>query len=349
MKVLIKTIAFLVLIFSLFMLYDKYELKQKTKFEALERIDPMPKTLSYIEQEKYADAYEYLGFFMDYDYVRNNPKAWEIYSGLQDKRDSYEYQGKKALDGILYGKSDETIGQVSAGISDFFLFGDLRDLTIEGWHKLTGKEVDSVLVGLSTIGVVATGATVMSGGSTAPVKGGVSLLKFAKKAGKMPKWLEKFVLKSAKQVKKTKSIKPIKGFFEDIYNTTKASNLNTTLKLMNNAANLKAFKNSLGFAKAFGKRSGALAKILGKDSVIYYRVLKDRTSKKAFLNASTYGQKGVKRLAKMGEKGFLKSLKRPVKISRLAKIFNKHGINMLHNISSSLYIIAIMVSLIFLV
>jgi hypothetical protein len=349
MKIVIKTIAFLVLISSLFILYDKHEMKQKVKFEALERIDPLPKTLDYIKSEKYADAFEYLGFFMDYDYVRNNPKAWEIYSSLQEKRDSYEYQSKKALEGVLYGKSDEAIGQVSAGVSDFFLFGDLRDLTIEGWHKLTGKEVDSVLVGLSTIGVVATGATVISGGSAAPVKGGVTLLKFAKKAGKMPKWLEKFVLKSAKQVKKTKSIKPIKGFFEDIYNTTKASNLNTTLKLMNNSANLKAFKNSLGFAKAFGKKSGALAKILGKDSVIYYRVLKNKTSKKAFLEASTYGQKGIKRLAKMGEKGFFKSLTKVVKTSRLAKVFSKHGVNILHNISSSFYIIAIIVSLGFLV
>jgi hypothetical protein len=51
----------------------------------------------------------------------------------------------------------------------------------------------------------------------------------------------------------------------------------------------------------------------------------------------------------MGEKGFLKSLKRPIKISRLAKVFSKHGVNMLHNISSSVYIIAIMVSLGFLV
>ncbi|HIP02141.1 MAG TPA: hypothetical protein EYH01_05930 [Campylobacterales bacterium] len=347
MRVLIKIVALLVFIFSSFMVYDHYEMSQKVKFEALNRINPIPKTIEYIEQKKYADAAEYLEFFMDYDYVRNDPKAWKLYSGLKEERESYEYQSKKVMEGVLYGKSDETIGQVSAGISDFFLFGDLRDLTIEGWHKLTGKEVDNVLVGLSTIGVVATGATVMSGGSAAPVKGGVSLLKFAKKAGKMPKWLEKFVIKNAKQVKKTKDIKPIKSFFEDIYNTTKASNLNTTMKLMSNAPNLKAFKNSLGFAKAFGKKSGALTKILGKDTVIYYRVLKDKTSKKAFLNASTYGEKGIKRLAKTGEKGFLKSLKAPVKVSRLTKVLSKNSVDFLKNISVNIYILTAMVSLVF--
>ena len=349
MTILIKAIAFILFAFSSFMVYDHYEMSQKVHFEALNRINPIPNTIKYIEEKKYPDAFEYLEFFMDYDYVRNDPKAWKLYIGLKDERESYEYQSKKVMEGVLYGKSNETIGQVSAGISDFFLFGDLRDLTIEGWHKLTGKEVDKVLVGLSTIGVIATGATVMSGGSAAPVKGGVSLLKFAKKAGKMPKWMEKFVIKSAKQVKKTKDIKPLKGFFEDIYNTTKASNLNTTMKLMSNASNLKAFKNSLGFAKAFGKKSGALTKILGKDSVIYYRILKDKTSKKAFLHASTYGEKGIKRLAKMGDKRFLKSLKAPIKVSRLTKIVSKNGIDFLKNISVSVYILVSMVSLVFLV
>lgn len=329
------------------MIYDHYEMSQKVHFKALNRINPIPQTIEYIEENKYADAAEYLGFFMNYDYVRNNPKAWQLYEGLQEERDSYEYQGKKALEGVILGKSDETIGQVSAGLSDFFLFGDLRDLTIEGWHHLTGKEVDTVLVGLSTIGVVATGATVMSGGSSVPVKGGISLLKFAKKSGKMPKWMEKFVIRSAKQVKKTKDIKPLKAFFEDIYNTTKASNLNTTLKLMNNSSNLKAFQNSLGFAKTFGKKSGALTKILGKDTVIYYRVLKDKTSKKAFLNASTYGEKGIKRLAKSGEKGFLKSLKAPVKISRLTKVLSKNGVDFFKNISVKIYILTAMGSLLF--
>ncbi len=347
MSLLIKSIAFIIFVFSSFMIYDYYELSQKTHFQALQRIDPIPQTLKYIEEKKYADASEYLEFFLRYDYVRNNPTAQTLYNKLEKERHSYEYQGKKALEGILYGKSDETIGQVSAGISDFFLFGDIRDLTIEGYHHITREEVDKVLVGLSTIGVVATGATMLSGGTTAPVKGGTSILKFVRKAKKMPKWLEKFVIVSAKNIKKTKNIKPITTFFEDIYTATKATGLNTSLKLIENSKNMKAFKSSLGFAKTFGKNSGALMKILGKDSVIYYRVLKDKTSKKMFAYASTYGKAGIKRLSKMGEKGFLKSLKVPVKVSRLTKVLNKHSVNFFKSFSISFYIILAMVSLVF--
>ncbi len=86
-------------------------------------------------------------------------------------------------------------------------------------------------------------------------------------------------------------------------------------------------------------------KILGDDATIYYRLLKDKSSKKTFLKASTYGKVGIKRLAKMGEKGFLKSLKVPVKISRLTKIFNKNAVNMLNKIPDMLFFVLGIVAL----
>ncbi len=349
MRVFLKVFAFFVLLFSIFMIYDRYEMKQVKHVEVLNQIDPVPETIKLIKDEKYSEAKEYLQFFMQFDYVKSNPKATQLYIEIIEKQASYEYQGKKVVEGVVYGKSDETIGQVSAGISDFFLFGDLRDLAIEGYHHFTDKEVDKVLVALSTIGVVATTATVLSAGSSAPVKGGVSTLKFIKKSGKMPKWLELFIIKSAKEVKKTRDIKPVKKLFENIYFTTKEAGFNTTMKLLNKAPNKKAFYNSLGFAKTYGKDSGALLKILGNDAPIYHRLLKDKTSKKTFLKASTYGDSGIKRLAKMGEKRFLKSLKIPIKVSRLAKVFNKNAVHMLYKIPDSIFFILGLIALAILV
>jgi len=348
MRLLLKLIAFFVLLFSLFMIHEHYQLHQKQKLDVLQHIDPLPETLRLIDEDKYAEASEYLGFFMKYDYVRENPKAQELYEALEQKRNSMAYQSEKAVEGVLKGKSDETIGQISAGISDFFLFGDLRDLSIEGYHYLKGEHVDKVLVGLSTIGVVVTGATMLSAGSTAGVKGGVSALKLIRKSRKMPLWLEKFIVRSAKEVKVSKNIKSVRTFLEDVYVVTKNSGFNTTMKLLNKAPNMKAFRNSIGFAKTFGKESGALVKILGDDAPIYYRLLKDKTSKKAFLKAATYGEPGIKRLAKMGEKGFLKSIKPVVKTSRLAKVFNKNIVRALYKIPVAVYIFTAMVSLVLL-
>ena len=41
---------------------------------ALVRIDPVPETRTLVAEERYADAADYLGFFMDYDYVQQDPR-----------------------------------------------------------------------------------------------------------------------------------------------------------------------------------------------------------------------------------------------------------------------------------
>ncbi len=349
MRILIKLTAFSVLLFSLFMLYDKYQMMQPSPKPSLTRIDPLPHAMQLVEEERLAEASEYLGFFMQYAYVQNDPKARQLYEAIEFRRNTMEYQGKKIAEGVLKGKSDETIGKVSAGVSDLFLWGDLRDLSIEGYHYLKGEEVDKVLVALSTIGVVATGMTMMSGGSSAGVKGGVSALKLVQKSGKMPPWMQKYILRSAKEVKKTRSLKSVNALFSDIYEASKAAGFETMMRLLSRSPNLKAFRSSLGFAKTFGKESGAVLKVLGDDAPIYYRMLKDKSSRQTFLLATTYGKPGIRQLAKMGEKGFLKHLKPIAKTSRLTKVLSKHATELLHRVPAGVYVVMAAVSLLFLV
>ena len=349
MKLLVKLIALIVFAFSSYMLYEHYMLTQKSEQVSMQRIDPIPRTLAYVEADKLADAAEYLGFFMQFDYVKNNPKAKELYELIEARRNTMAYQSKKVAEGVMHGRSDETIGKVSAGVSDFFLWGDVRDLAIEGYHYVKGESVDKVLVGLSSIGVVATGMTMLSGGSTAEIKGGVSALKLVRKSGKMPPWMQKYIIRSAKQIKKSGDVKSVKVLFTDIYDVTKAAGFTPMMRLLEKSPNLKAFRSSLGFAKTFGKESGALLKVLGDDAPVYYRLLKDKTSKKAFLTAASYGKPGVKTLAKVGEKRFMKSLKPAVKTSRLAKVLSKNVVDFLHRVPVGVYILMAAVSLLFLI
>ncbi len=72
---------------------------------------------------------------------------------LKEKRGSLEYRGEKILEGIFEGKSDEDIGKISAIVSDFFIIGDIRDLVIEGSNYINDRDVDKIIVALSTLGV----------------------------------------------------------------------------------------------------------------------------------------------------------------------------------------------------
>lgn len=336
MRMMIKLTAFLILLCSVFILYDRYDMRAPAEFEVLGRIDPQPHTKALIEQERWLEAEVYLSFFSSYDYVKENPQAQKLLADIKTHREELSYKSKKVIDGVLRGKSDELEGQVAAGVSDLFLFGDIRDLAIEGYHHVRDQEVDKVLVALSSIGVAATAATWMSGGAAAPIKGSLSFLKFAKKSGKMPNWLGKYLIKSSKEIKKTKDLTPMKSFFTDTYELVKNSGVTGGLKLLGATSDLKTFQNALSFSKTFGKNSAVLVDIAGKDII---KISQKNVSKETFLHAATYGKPGIKRVTKLGEKRFLNSLVKPVKISRVGKIFDKNMVHMLNKIPDMFFIV----------
>lgn len=335
MRILLKIFAFVLLLFSFFVLYDRYDMRTPLKFEALKQIDPLPHTRALIKEGKLLDAKEYLSFFIPFDYMKNDREAHQLLKNIDRQRAALSYKTKKILSGVITGKSDELSGQISAGVSDFFLLGDLRDLTIEGYHHLQHEKVDKTLVALSSIGVVASAATVMSAGTSTPIKASLSFLKVAKKSGNLPKWLAKTLIKSSKELKQSKNINHLKTLFSDLYHLVDYAGIKGGFKLLKQTKDTKTLKEAIVFSKIYGKNSAPLATILGKDLLAYSKY----HDKKAFLYAATYGKKGVLRLGKLGEKGFLKSLKRPIKTSRFVKILGKNSLHLLRQIPDKAFIV----------
>jgi hypothetical protein len=345
MRILIKIVAFIILLFSSFLLYDRFDMRAPIAFDALYQIDPLPHTKALIAEEKLLDAQEYLSFFMQFNYMKEVKEANQLLKEIQEKRDSLGYKTQKILTGIALGRSDEIEGQISAGISDFFLLGDLRDLTIEGYHHLNHQEVDKTLVALSSIGLIASASTMMSAGATSPFKGSISFLKIAKKSGNLPTWLNKSIIKEATIIKKSKNLKKLKTLFHNLYQLMTYAGIRGGLKLLKHTKNSTTLKEAINFAKVYGKNSALLSNIAGKNLIKYSK----NVDKKAFLYASTYGESGLKRVRKLGEKGFLKSLVKPIKKSRLIKIVDKNILHILNQIPNrvliTLWVIAIMILL----
>lgn len=63
--------------------------------------------------------------------------------------------------------------------------GDARALIEEGHHYVNGEEVDQISVTLAGVGLGATMAILVSGGSSLTVKSGAGLLKIARRAGRL--------------------------------------------------------------------------------------------------------------------------------------------------------------------
>ena len=105
----------------------------------------MPETRTLVAEGRYADAADYLGFFLDYDYVRQDPEAQTLYSQIEAVRAGPAYQADKFAEGLIQGTRDEVIGQAVGVASDFFVIGDLRDLLHQGRQCVKDEEVDEVI------------------------------------------------------------------------------------------------------------------------------------------------------------------------------------------------------------
>jgi hypothetical protein len=87
-------------------------------------------------------------------------------------------------DGALTGVADSGIGLAGAFAADLTGLGDLRDLAREGGHLVRDEPYDPLLLGLASVGLVATAAT-YAGGLGAVARGGATVLKAAHRSGRL--------------------------------------------------------------------------------------------------------------------------------------------------------------------
>ena len=246
---------------------------------------------------------------MQFDYMKDNPKAEALLNSIQTKRQSLSYQSGKIAEGISTGTSDELSGQMAAIGSDFFLIGDIRDLALEGTHYFKHEEVDPVLVSLSTIGLVASASTLFTLGSSAVAKSSISVLKLAHKSKRIPMWLSKYLVRESKIIRQIKDISSIKPLFKTLDTMHKEVGLQETLKLLSRTQNFKELKGLSKLTKRYGKETDTLLKLSDKKILTHANRLK-KIDKKTIMLASTYGSNGFVHLIKGGEKNFIKTTKR---------------------------------------
>lgn len=106
--------------------------------------------------------------------------------------------------GVSTGEANSMAGLSAAMVSDMAVIGDVRDLVNQA--KLW-PEHDPVILALAGTGIVLTAATVTTMGGTAPARGGVSLIKVARKMGKLSKGLTTQISKISKGVINSKALR----------------------------------------------------------------------------------------------------------------------------------------------
>ena len=85
--------------------------------------------------------------------------------------------------GFFTGEAKSLAGLTGAVVSDLTVVGDVRDIAGEGSKLVRGEDYSELILGLSVVGIAATGATVATGGGGLPARVGVSILKVSAKIG----------------------------------------------------------------------------------------------------------------------------------------------------------------------
>lgn len=102
--------------------------------------------------------------------------------------------------GLLTGEPDDLAGFAGTAVGDLFVFGDIRDATREGTRLLTGQPADPLILGLACVGLAITAGTYASLGAGTPGRIGLTLIKVARRTGRLSSRLAAWTGRSLRSI-----------------------------------------------------------------------------------------------------------------------------------------------------
>ncbi|MDX3968005.1 MAG: hypothetical protein QHD01_15560 [Bradyrhizobium sp.] len=113
---------------------------------------------------------------------------------------STSHFAKRFATGLVTGNADDVASLSGTVAGDLLVIGDVRDVVREGKHLAMGEDTDRLVLGLAAAGLAVTAATYVSVGGAAPVRAGLTLVKDARKVGRLGEGLAAWAGRSAREV-----------------------------------------------------------------------------------------------------------------------------------------------------
>ena len=101
--------------------------------------------------------------------------------------------------GFITGQPTDLAGLAGAATSDLMVWGDIRDAGRQGLKMARGEEPDQLILGLSAVGIAVTAGTYATVGASLPVRMGISLVKVAKRTGRLSAGLLRSFTRAARE------------------------------------------------------------------------------------------------------------------------------------------------------
>jgi hypothetical protein len=141
--------------------------------------------------------------FIDLASAKNIPVTDELSGRVRDavaEAGSTSHFAKGFASGLVTGNADDVASMSGTVAGDLFVFGDIRDVVREAKHLAMGEDTDRLVLGLAAAGLAVTAATYVSVGGAAPVRAGLTLVKDARKVGRLGEGLTLWAGRSARDL-----------------------------------------------------------------------------------------------------------------------------------------------------
>src|ERR1700759_3969506 len=212
------------------------------------------------------------------------------------EENSSSHFAKRFATGLVTGTADDVASLSGTIAGDLFVFGDIRDVVRESKHLAMGEETDRIVLGLATAGLAVTAATYVSIGSAAPLRAGFSLVKDARKVGRLGEGLAEWDGRSAREVvdapalqqaiasssalRPSESVSAIRAAFraekagglvrlaKDVGRVTEKAGTRGALDTLKISEGPKDVARAARLAEAKGNQTRAILKILGRGALL---------------------------------------------------------------------------------
>jgi len=109
--------------------------------------------------------------------------------------------------GLMTGEAEDVSGLAGTAVGDLFVVGDIRDVVRESARLANGGEADEFVLGLACVGLAVTAGTYATVGAAAPARVGLTVVKAARKTGRLGGEMATWMNHSLRQVVDWTSLK----------------------------------------------------------------------------------------------------------------------------------------------
>ena len=116
------------------------------------------------------------------------------------EENSTSHVARRFVTGLVTGNADDVASLSGTVAGDLFVFGDIRDIVREGKHLAMGEDTDRLVLGVAAAGLAVTAATYVTVGGMVPVRAGLTLVKDARKVGRLGERFTEWAGRSAREI-----------------------------------------------------------------------------------------------------------------------------------------------------